>query len=281
MPFGLLRVDGSEKPSAQTFREASSQAVNSAWPEPAPVPVPEQPDPWHWFTPEQIVTALGANLANVRIHWPKIVEQFGHAGIYDLPTSIAALATARVEVTSGFEPIPEFATGDAYEGRLDLGNTQSGDGRRFKGRGMIQVTGRKNYRTYGRKVAELWGAQPGGALDLEAFPDNALDPDISAAIFAVYFRDRGIPAMAARGDWAAVRRAVNGGMNGWQDFANYVEALKAVSSGPPPPPPDTRDEQIAALTLALRTLRDSTLPAARAQLDEADRIVRQFVGERP
>src|SRR5512134_1807593 len=44
----------------------------------------------------------------------------------------------------------ELASGIAYEGRLDLGNTQPGDGMRFKGRGLIQLTGRANYTRYGQ-----------------------------------------------------------------------------------------------------------------------------------
>lgn len=194
-------------------------------------------DPGLFFTPEQIATALGANLEHVRLYWPKLVEQMRHAGIADRTTAIAILGTIIVEVGQRFEPIPEYATGDAYEGRADLGNTQPGDGRRYKGRGFIQVTGRSNYRTYGRKVAELWGAGDADELNLEAHPENALDPDVAAAVMAVYFRDRGIPAMAARGDWAAVRRAVNGGMNGWQTFADAVEAMKAVEPAPAPEPP--------------------------------------------
>ena len=49
----------------------------------------------------------------------------------------------------------EIASGAAYEGRKDLGNTQPGDGRRFKGRGPIQLTGRSNYRAAG-KVFFVW-----------------------------------------------------------------------------------------------------------------------------
>jgi predicted chitinase len=191
------------------------------------------PDPRQFFTAEQIVSALGANRANVQQYWPKLAEQMVNAGIDDRATAIGVLATVAVEVGSRFEPIPEYASGDDYEGRLDLGNTEPGDGRRYKGRGFIQITGRANYRTYGRKVAELWRAGDAVELNLEEHPENALSPDVAAAIMAVYFRDRGIPAMANRGDWEAVRRAVNGGLNGWQTFSDAVEALKVLGPSAP------------------------------------------------
>jgi hypothetical protein len=208
-------------------------------PAPAPDPQPTVGDPWRYFSADAITRTTSANIANVQRYWPKIVEQLTHAGIADRATQIAVLATIAVEVGARFEPIPEYATGDAYEGRADLGNTQTGDGRRFKGRGFVQLTGRSNYRHYGRKVAELWNAGDVDDLNLEAHPDNALQEDVAAAVLAVYFRDRGIPAMAARGDWEAVRKAVNGGLNGWPAFSAAVMQLRAVAV-PDAPPPATR-----------------------------------------
>jgi predicted chitinase len=111
--------------------------------------------------------------------------------------------------TPPFAPIREF--GDEsyftrmYEGRAELGNTEPGDGSRFCGRGFIQITGRSNYKRYG----DAFG------IDLLSDPDLALEPAVAVKILVKYFVDRGIPPMAARGDWQGVRRAVNGGLNGW------------------------------------------------------------------
>lgn len=81
------------------------------------------------------------------------------------------LATAHWE-TDRFLAMEEYASGDAYEGRADLGNTQKGDGRRFKGRGFPHLTGRKNYE---------WGAHVSGR-DIVFMPSLAADPDISAVL---------------------------------------------------------------------------------------------------
>jgi predicted chitinase len=136
--------------------------------------------------------------------------------IFDRAMAIAALATIGVEVGSRFESIPEFGTGEEYEGRTDLGNVQPGDGPRYKGRGFIQLTGRSNY-----------GQQLG--LDLEGDPDRALDSGVAARVLALYRRNRHIPQLANDGDWVGVRRAVNGGDNGLVRFQELVGALESVN----------------------------------------------------
>ncbi len=72
--------------------------------------------------------------------------------------------------------VQEIASGKAYEGRKDLGNTQPGDGIRYKGRGLIQLTGRANYEKYG----QLMG------LDLINNPELLEEPEF-AALSAAYF----------------------------------------------------------------------------------------------
>src|SRR4051794_7383873 len=172
-------------------------------------------DAWQFWEAVTIASILGSPLANVQTNWPLLVAALEARGIGDRPVQIAALATIGVE-TGSFMPIPEWASGDEYEGNAQLGNTRPGDGRRYKGRGLIQLTGRANYRSYG----ELLG------VDLEGNPDLALDPTIAAQVFAAYFtehRIRWLPAsaplmncadLARAGEWRGCRIAVNGGTNG-------------------------------------------------------------------
>ena len=189
---------------------------------------PRNPSPRYvgaarWFTAKQIAATLGAPLVNVERYWPALAAALDELAINDRLTTIAALATIGVEV-GAFEPINEIGGPTYFESMYgpgtpagtQLGNTQPGDGARYHGRGFIQLTGRGNYTRYGQRIG----------VDLEGNPDLALEPDTSARVLAAYFLDHGIPTRAGAGDWAGVRRAINGGMNGWIKFAGLVAALE-------------------------------------------------------
>jgi putative chitinase len=105
-----------------------------------------------------------------------------------------------------------------YDGRADLGNIRPGDGARYHGRGLFQLTGRANYRRYGSLVGN----------DLEGEPDLAARPDISLAIAFAYWRDRAINARADADDIAGVTRLINGGRNGLAARARLLEVAKSI-----------------------------------------------------
>lgn len=188
-------------------------------------PKPKPQGALQWFTAQQIARTLGAPQGNVNTYWPAVAAALDEQGIGDRSTTIAALATIGVEVGS-FAPINEFGD-DAYFERnygpgtsagAQLGNVNPGDGARYHGRGFIQLTGRSNYRRYGQRLG----------VDLEGNPDLALEASTAARVLAMYFQDHGVQALAGKPDWAGVRQAVNGGMNGWQRFADFVDALVAI-----------------------------------------------------
>lgn len=117
--------------------------------------------------------------------------------------------------------LQELASGKAYEGRKDLGNTQPGDGVRFKGHGLIQVTGRTNHARYS---AWKYG-------DDRAVRDPMLLTRLPDAVDAAFWywtveRPR-LKALALADDVVGVTRAINGGTNGLEDRkAKLVKAKK-------------------------------------------------------
>ena len=103
-----------------------------------------------------------------------------------------------------FNVTKEYASGKAYEGRKDLGNTQKGDGERFRGRGLIQLTGRFNYEAASKALGEPYVDDP---PLVEKFP--------AAAIVSGWFWHKNdINKHADRDDVRAVTKVVNGGYNG-------------------------------------------------------------------
>lgn len=120
--------------------------------------------------------------------------------------------------SAGFRTTEEFASGEAYEGRADLGNVQPGDGVRYKGRGLIQLTGRANYRRVGQALG----------IDLERNPLAAAEPRLSLRIACEYWKSRSINALCDADDVIAVTRAVNGGLNGLDDRRSLTTKAKTV-----------------------------------------------------
>lgn len=109
-----------------------------------------------------------------------------------------------------------------YDGRADLGNTQPGDGARFAGRGLIQVTGRHNY---GKASQALFGD------DRLLFSPELLETPEWAAKSAVwYWTTRNLNALADQDRFTDITRAINGGTNGLEDRkARYKHALTVLA----------------------------------------------------
>jgi predicted chitinase/peptidoglycan hydrolase-like protein with peptidoglycan-binding domain len=94
----------------------------------------------------------------------------------------------------------EIASGAAYEGRKDLGNTHPGDGVRYKGRGPIQLTGRGNYRKAGAALK----------VDFEAHPTLVATPRYGYLVAAWYWNGRGLNALADQDRFEEITRRING-----------------------------------------------------------------------
>ena len=106
-----------------------------------------------------------------------------------------------------------------YEGRADLGNTEEGDGYRYRGRGALQITGRKNYAEAGIAL----GLPLVDAPELAALPENAF------RISAWWWKRHGCNESADAGDVQANTRIINGGHNGLMDrTVRYDRALDAL-----------------------------------------------------
>ena len=106
-----------------------------------------------------------------------------------------------------------------YEGRADLGNTVAGDGSKYRGRGLIQITGRANYVECGEALG----------LDLINHPELLEQPQHACMSAAWFWASRGLSTLADAGKFDTITRRINGGQNGATDRqALYDKALKVL-----------------------------------------------------
>lgn len=183
---------------------------------------PDPPLPDDAVTVERVSLMFhDAPIQNIRKHLPTVIQALKDADLYDKPMVLMALATIRAE-TAGFVPISEFKSRfntspnghpfDLYDNRRDLGNRGRPDGDLFKGRGFVQLTGRSNYKSIGRKI--------GLGDRLVNDPELANDPEIAAQILAAFLKRQEIPIKQdlIADDLRSARRRVNGGSHGLQPF---------------------------------------------------------------
>ena len=173
--------------------------------------------------------------SNIARYLPYVAAALQAMNLNDRSMICAALGTIRAE-SEGFLPISEFpsqfntkpgmAPFSAYDGRKALGNTQPGDGAKFKGRGFIQLTGRANYTQYGTELG----------IDLTSNADLANAPEVAAMLLATFLAHRADPMRAAlaEGKYLAARKMVNGGSHGLDRFTNVFDLAKQVWPIPEP-----------------------------------------------
>jgi predicted chitinase len=113
----------------------------------------------------------------------------------------------------------EIASGRAYEGRKDLGNTQPGDGMKYKGHGPIQITGRANHTACGLALG----------LDLVNNPTLITQPQNAFRSAGWFWDTRGLNALADQRLFKAITKKINGGFNGLADRQKYYDrALRVI-----------------------------------------------------
>lgn len=107
-----------------------------------------------------------------------------------------------------------------YEGRADLGNTVKGDGSKYRGRGLIQITGRANYVACGEALA----------LDLVQHPELLELPQHATMSAAWFWSTKGLNTLADKGEFVRITLRINGGVNGQADRQTlYERALKVLA----------------------------------------------------
>ncbi|WP_295451787.1 N-acetylmuramoyl-L-alanine amidase [uncultured Thiodictyon sp.] len=191
---------------------ARSPAEPAAAPAPAE-PAPKAPRPVSGFDVDSLIDAANPALRKfAKVSIPVIVAECVASGVTN-PAQVAyVLATSEHESLAGkfmSELWGPTAAQRKYEGRKDLGNTQKGDGFRFRGRGYVQVTGRANYETWGKRLRE----------DIVNHPDLVSSrPEIAATILVQGMKDgafRGKHKLAnyfdgVTNDFRSAREIING-----------------------------------------------------------------------
>ncbi|MGU1251554.1 glycoside hydrolase family 19 protein [Pseudomonas aeruginosa] len=169
------------------------------------------------------VAAFLAQVGHESAHLTRLVENLNYSA-----RGLAATWPSRYRGTGGkpnalalnLARHAEAIANNTYANRNGNGDESSGDGWRFRGRGLLQITGRRNYRTVGDSLG----------LPLEIEPELLEQPEHAASSSAWWWAAHGLNGLADRCEFAAITRRINGGMNGQAERMALWERAKRVLS---------------------------------------------------
>ena len=148
---------------------------------------------------------------------PEVIQKYE----INTPLRLAHFLSQIAWESDHFRTLQEYASGQAYEGRRDLGNVNRGDGVRYKGRGVIQCTGKANYDKYGKLLN----------LDLVDHPEWVATPHVSMLIAGEYWKRTNLNHWADEDDVRQVTHIINGGFNGLDGRKAMLVRAKQVLRG--------------------------------------------------
>lgn len=185
-----------------------------------------EPKPGHkqlvaWIGVEKFAAAAGLTLDRAQQWYPDVRAACLEFGI-DTPQRVAAFLAQVGHESGGFRYTREIwgptEAQKRYEGRADLGNVKPGDGSKYRGRGLIQITGRYNYEQVSKALR----------VDLVNKPELLEAPSLAARSAAWWWAANGCNELADKGDFDALTRRINGGLNGIEDRRRRWEIAKKV-----------------------------------------------------
>jgi putative chitinase len=175
------------------------------------------------LTPEDLARATNARLDRASYFAPAMQAAAPDFGI-KTPARMAAFLAQVGHESGGLRWVTELwgptQAQRGYEGRKDLGNTQIGDGFKYRGRGLIQLTGRTNY---ARASTAL-------ATDFVSKPELVAEPDYAVRTAMWFWQSHGLNELADVGDFEKITRVINGGLNGQAErVALYGVAMEVLA----------------------------------------------------
>lgn len=183
------------------------------------------------ITLEQLASAAGAGVVRAQNWLPHIQRTVDAYEINTTKRAGAFLAqigheSAGLRFTTEIWNPSQVAAQAGYEGRQDLGNTQPGDGFKFRGHGLIQVTGRANHAAARDRLRVKFGIR---VPDFEAEPHRLAEPEWAALSAGDYWVQHGLNELADDSNFMRITRKINGGTNGYADrLARYETAINVL-----------------------------------------------------
>ncbi len=169
-----------------------------------------------------LFSALGANPTRAGELGLAANVHFRTYGILDSDDRLAHFLAQVAHESGGFKYMEEIwgptPAQKGYEGRKDLGNVVTGDGLLFKGRGPLQLTGRANYRDYGRFLG----------VDFMNHPEIVAFPSIGLWVACEFWKRNFLAPLADKNDIEGIAKRINGGLNGLDDRKAWLGRIRKV-----------------------------------------------------